>query len=236
VSRKSTFLLRVLAVSLLPIASFCQSVLSLNSGINSSDTWGVVDLTITSNATVNLPQPIYDLATKTSSSTLTVGPSSQTLHVEAGYDSSGALVMNVWPTGAPVDPIKSDGNPLGFIRFAGGQMTIFDQNGSPLPVPSLEGIPTNWPLNLLGANPGPSVISNLVVSNIVNYSNAAHAALAYGNPSSTAYVTFSTSQGSNVKWTYTQSGSNWVAQQVVISPAIPNGTATQPDLVRQCLQ
>src|SRR5579863_3321395 len=226
-SRRTLIPLWAALASLLSATAVCQSALSANSGINSTDTYVVVDLTITASTNINLSQPIYSLVTKTSSSTLTVGPSTQTFHVEAGYDASGGLVMNFWPTGAPVDPINSDGNPLGFIRFAGGQMTVFDETGAPMPVPSLAGIPMNWPLTLLGGNPGPSVISNLVVPNIQNYSSAAHAELAYGAPATTAYVTGSTSQGSSANWTYAQSGSNWVAQQVVLTPAISNGTSTR---------
>jgi len=201
--------------------------LSANSSISSTDTYVVVDLTIANNTSITLPKPAYNPVTKTSSSTLTVGPSTQTFHVEAGYDSSGGLVMNFWPTGTVVDPINSDGNPLGFIRFAAGQIIAFDQNGSPLQIPSLQGIPTTWPLSLLGSNPGPSVISNLVVSNIQSYASARSAALAYGTPSSTAYVTYPTTQSGTAKYTYAQSGSNWVAQQLVLTPAISNGSSTR---------
>jgi len=211
----------------LSIAAFCQSTLSVNSGINSSDTWVVVDMTVTNSTSITLAQPVYNLATKTSFSTLAAGATNQAFHVEAGYDSGGGLIMNFWPQGVPADPLGSDSDTLGFIRFAAGQMTLFDQSGAPMAVPSLEGIPTNWALTLLGSNPGPSVISNLVVSNIQNYSSAAHAQLAYGTPSTTAYVTGLTSQGSSAKWTYAQSGSNWVAQQVVLTPAIAAGTSTR---------
>ena len=210
-------------------SSAAYSQLSQNSSINGADTWVTIDMSIAINGTINLPNPIYNAATKTSSNTLTMHPATQTFHVEAGYDASGGLVMNLWPKGAPVDPINSDGNPLGFIRFAAGQMTIFDQGGSPLPALLLQGmsIPTNWSLNMLGSNPGPSVISNLVVPNISNYSANTRAQLAYGTPSSTAYVTNSMSDGSTARWTYTQSGSNWIAQQVVLSPTVSAGTSTR---------
>ena len=38
--------------------SFAQ--LSQNSGINGSDTWVAVDLTITNNTSIGLPQPLYN--------------------------------------------------------------------------------------------------------------------------------------------------------------------------------
>lgn len=212
-------------ICLFPSFSSCQ--LSQNSSINSIDTWVVVDLTISNNTVINLPQQVYSVATNSYSSTLTVGPPSQTFHLEAGYDSSGALVMNLWPTGGQIDPINSDGNPLGFIRFASGQITVFDQTGEPLNVPALQGIPMSWPLTLLGANPGPSVISNLVVSNITNYSTTAHAQLSYASPATTAYVSESVNSISTAKWTYAQSGSNWIAQQVVLTPQVANAASTR---------
>jgi hypothetical protein len=118
----------VLAVAL-PVPASAQ--LSRNSGINAADTWVAVDLTVTTSGTITLPQAVNP-ATSTSSNVLNLAPPTLTFHVEAGYDSSGGLVMNVWPTGTPADPNASDTDAIGFIRFAGGQMTIFDQNGTPI--------------------------------------------------------------------------------------------------------
>src|ERR1700722_5370059 len=106
-------------------------------------------------------------------------------------------------------------------------MTAFDQTGAPLPIPSFQGIPANWPLSLLGSNPGPSVISNLVTTNIQTYANARSASLQYGAPPSTAYVTYPPPSGGGAQWTFAQSGSNWVAQQVVLTPSITNGTSSR---------
>ncbi len=224
---RRTLLLSTTFVCLLSAGAVCQSALSANSGINSADTYVVADLTITNNTNITLPGPVYNPVTGTSSSTLSVGPSTLTFHIEAGYDSTGVLVTNLWPTTVPVDPINSDGNALGFIRFAGGQMTAFDQSGNPLPIPSFQGVPTNWPASLLGSNPGPSVLSNLVFPDVKSYASARSAALSYGSPASTAYVTLPQTQSGNAEWTFAQSGSNWVAQQVVITPAISNGTSTR---------
>lgn len=226
-SRCTLPLLLTTFVYLLSARAVCQSALSANSGINSSDTWVAVDVTVTSNTSITLPNPAYNPVTQTSSSTLTVGPPTLTFHVEAGYDSGGGLVMNLWPTTAAVDPVNSDGNPLGFVRFAGGQMTAFDQSGNPLQMPSFQGIPTNWPLNLLGSNPGPSVISNLVLPSVTAYASTRSAALAYASPASTAYVTVPTTASGGAEWTFAQSGSNWVAKQVVLTPAISGGTSSR---------
>lgn len=102
-SRACTVVL-VLVICLFPVAAVCQSALSANSGINSADTYVVVDLTITSSTTLNLPDAFYNPTTGQTSSVLTAAPPTQTLHVESGYDSNGGLVMNIWPTGTSCEP------------------------------------------------------------------------------------------------------------------------------------
>ncbi|MGA7850562.1 MAG: hypothetical protein WCA13_15760, partial [Terriglobales bacterium] len=153
-SRACTVVL-VLVICLFPVAAVCQSALSANSGINSADTYVVVDLTITSSTTLNLPDAFYNPTTGQTSSVLTAAPPTQTLHVESGYDSNGGLVMNIWPTGTAVNPTTTDAEAIGFIRFGGGQITVFGQNGAPLPLAFPANVPTTWPLSLLGTNPGP---------------------------------------------------------------------------------
>ena len=140
-------LLIVLLFSLKP--TFGQ--LSQNSGINSADTWVVYDSTLNFQGTVT-------------GSTLSVS-STQTYHVESGYDSNGGLVLNLQPTG-------STGSQLGIsmIRFAGGQVTVFDDTGNPFPVvPAASNVGALTLLNLLGIDPGCSPICALVVPNLNTY-------------------------------------------------------------------
>jgi len=173
-------------------------------------------------------QSFYNPATGTSSNVLNLAPPTQTLHVEAGYDSSGGLVMNVWPTGAPTNPDTTDSDAIGFIRFAGGQMTVFDQNGAPITPAFPSGVPTSWPLGLFGSNPGSSVIQHLVVQNIQTYSSGIHAQyVTSGSNPTYAYVTPTMPSGSSATWTYASSGSNWIAQQFVITVPASNGSATR---------
>lgn len=223
--RTMAFLVSV--VCIFSVAAAGQCMLSANSGINSADTCVAMDLTVTGSATVNLPNPFYNPATQTTSSVLTVAPSAPTLHIEAGYDSSGGLVMNFWPTGAPVNPNASDAQAIGFIRFAGGQITVFAQNGTPLSAVLPAGVSNAWPLNLLGSNPGASVIGNLVVPNIQNYATAIKASLTMSQSPTAAYVGPPAKTGGTTTWTYVPSGSNWIAQQIVLSPALSNGTASR---------
>ena len=210
----------------LPIPACAQ--LSQNSGISSADTWVAVDLTITTSGTITLPQAVYNPATQTSSNVLNLAPPTLTFHVEAGYDSGGGLVMNVWPTGTPPDPDGADSDAIGFIRFAGGQMTIFDQNGNPISPVFPSGVPTSWPLSLFGSNPGKSVLQHLVVPNIQSYSSGIHAQyVTSGSNPTYAYVTPTMPSGSSAQWTYVSSGSNWIAQQFVLSVPASNGSGTR---------
>ncbi len=135
--------------------------------------------------------------------------------------------MNLWPNGSPVNPVITDASAISFIRVAGGQVTIFDQNGNPLPVamPSAN-IPTNWPLNLLGSNPGPSILSSLVVPNIQARATALNATLTLASNPATASLAVPLTKGGTAAWSYFQSGSNWVAQQATIPVSTANLAAS----------
>lgn len=203
-----------------------QSALSTNSGIDSADTWVTVDLTISSSGSATFSSPIYLASTGTSSSTLTVNPLARTMHVEAGYDSSGGIVMNLWPSGTQVNGENTDASTVGSIRYAGGQLTLFDQSGNPLSVtlPN-SGMSLSGPLSLLGSNPGPSVIGGLVVPNIQNQASAMSAALSISG--ATAALQLPSSKTGSAAWSYVQSGANWILNQVTITPALSNGAATR---------
>jgi pimeloyl-ACP methyl ester carboxylesterase len=220
------FLLIVLVIAgALVLPLLCYAQLSQNSGINSADTWVAIDLTVTASGAVTLPNSFYNPATGTTSNLLSFAPPTQTFHMEAGYDSSGGLVMNVWPTGTPANPGTTDIDAIGFIRFAGGQMTVFAQNGIPLSPGFPSGVPTTWPLALFGSNPGPSVLQHLVVPNIPNYANGIHAE--YVSYQTYAYVTPTMPSGSNATWTYVPSGSNWIAKNFAMTVPVAGGSVTR---------
>ena len=200
-------LLIVLLFSLKP--TFGQ--LSQNSGINSADTWVVYDSTLNFQGTVT-------------GSTLSVS-STQTYHVESGYDSNGGLVLNLQPTG-------STGSQLGIsmIRFAGGQVTVFDDTGNPFPVvPAASNVGALTLLNLLGIDPGCSPICALVVPNLNTYAQQKNAQLQYVNSSPQQYTmskSISSGPGGTQNWLYTQLGSNWVATSVTSTPNDSSGSQT----------
>ncbi len=221
-SRWISFWVRTSSVCLLSAAAVGQAGLAANSGINSADTYVAMDVTLTTGGTVNLPTALYNPTTKTTSSAFSFAPPARTFHLEAGYDTSGGLVMNLWPTGAAASAISC-------IRFAGGQVTVFDSKGLPMsfisPSASLSALQPFT--SLLGSNPGRSVLSSLVVSNIQNYATGLNAKLTTSTSPTADFVSVPVQQGGSNNWTYVPSGSMWVATQVVFSPTVSSGTVNR---------
>ena len=207
------FVLVYAVLFLAPRRTYAQ--LSQNSGVNASDTWITFDLLVSTNGTVTMPSSFYDPSTSTTTSTLNVAPLSRSFHVEAGYDANGGLVMNLRPTDTPIDPDSVDSTAVGLIRIANGQISMFARDGTPISPTLPAGITSNlnWPLSLLGQNPGPSVIQHLVVPNIQTYASGTNAQVTeYSNYD---LVTRSMPSGGSESWTYAASGSNWIAQKLV---------------------
>ena len=218
--------LAALCAATLLFAPHARAQLSQNSGINSNDTWITFDLLVSTSGSVTMPDSFYDPSTATSKSTLNVAPLARTFHIEAGYDANGGLVMNLRPTDTPIDPDSVDSTPVGLIRIAGGQLTMFAQDGTPISPTLPAGVTSNinWPLSLLGSNPGPSVIQHLVVPNIQTYAARANAQLS--EYSGYDVVTRSMPSGNAENWTYVASGSNWVAQKLVHTVPVSGGSVT----------
>jgi pimeloyl-ACP methyl ester carboxylesterase len=225
--RKLNLLALAFAILALPCQLPGQTSLSQNSGINASDTWITADITVATTGSATFSSPIYIPSEQASSKTVPANPPTHSMHVEAGYDASGGLVMNIWPKAA-INPSNTDANPFGVIRFAGGQLTVFDENGNPLPVTPLSAaMSLAGPLSLLGSNPGPSVVGGRWVPNIQAHATAMAASLSIaGSSPQTATLAMPFAKGGNAQWTYVASGSNWVAQQVVLTPALSNATAS----------
>ena|SRR5690348_16252648 len=171
-------------ISILLGTCFCFTAsafgqLSQNSGINSSDTWVTMDLTVTVSGSTTLPEAFYDPSTQATTDQLIISPAPRTFHVETGYDPNSKAVMNIFPTGTQPDPNLTDADVIGMITLAGGQMTVFGQDGSPITPVFPQGVPTSsmWASSFFGANSGPSVIQNLVVPDVGYYAaDVVHAA------------------------------------------------------------
>jgi len=223
-------LLATLAVFLFaPINTRGQSTLSQNSGVSSTDTWAVFDMTIQSQISINTSQPYYNPVTQTTSNTFTTSHSQQ-FHVETGYDSTGGLVLNMWPTGTS----QPNSSAISAIRFAAGQVTVFDTSGNPIPIQLPNTSIRQFNLsNLLGSNPGPSVINTLVTSDIQAFATKMNATIitSYFSPGGVPLRDLSVpamgQQTGPSTWTFGSSNGSWVVTQMVSHPKLTNGTATQ---------
>ena len=186
--------------------------LSQNSGINANDSWAA-----------------FDLATNTQITSGNIAPPTiaQTHHVEIGYDTSGSIVVNIWPTGGSA--LASDSGQVSVIRLSGGNVTVFDQNGAPIPyVLPVSNVPAFNPLSLLGSNPGSSILSQLVVSNISTQATKTNAQISYSGSDALLSGTYSSGGSSGtVGWNYVQSGSLWIATHASLSVSRPNYNATR---------
>ncbi len=89
--------------------------------------------------------------------------------VEAGYDANGNLVVNILSLDPTSDPTTTPSDEFQVMRCAGGQLTLFAKDGTPLTVPLYEGQPLPNPLELLGLSPGSSVLNGIIVQDIFQY-------------------------------------------------------------------
>lgn len=221
----------LLAVLALAITSLAQTTLTANTGINPSDTYVLFDLSISSSTTVTTSSPIYNASTGTSSTTVPLTWTA-TYHVQAGYDSSGALVTEMWPTGTQQDPTQADVSDVSMIRLAGGQIYVFDRGGNLLPLTAPNSnVSFPVPLQYLGENPAASVLVGIALTNVQNFASS-RGATAYAQPadcagpcSSNTYLVsapIATGSGGTVGYYYAASGSNYVLYRVKFAPNEPN--------------
>jgi hypothetical protein len=115
------------------------------------------------------------------------------------------------------------------IRFANGQVTLFDSSGDPIPVQNPNSSVQNYnPLTLLGSNPGSSIIHTLVVPNIDTFASSEDATIvkSYNSPGGTEYgdvaypasgtpmvelsVPATSYETQNSTWTYYSSNGYWI--------------------------
>ncbi len=205
-------------------AAFSQT-LSQNSGINPQDTHAVFDLSVQSTGTVTLPSAVYNPSTQTMSTVFNVSPLARTMHVEAGYDTNGGMVINLYLNPTTASSYTTSISPVGVVRYAQGQITLFDTNNVPIPqVLPNSGMSALLPPSFVNSNTGGSLLGQLAVSDIRHFAAVRNAVLNLQGSSAT--VSLPSGPGPQVVWTYAQSGSTWVPQQVQIAPSMANGSVT----------
>jgi pimeloyl-ACP methyl ester carboxylesterase len=238
-SKKCTWFLILGLAVLISIPSIAQTTLSANSGINAADTFVIMDFTVQSQATMSLSQPVHSIATNTNTTSLPINPIARHFHVEAGFDANDQVVMNIFPTDAPADPTVSAIDGISKVHIANGTFEIFDTSSNPISFNLPANAPLPNPLMLLGLAPGSSVLHGIVVPDINARAAEAHATIttasaAPSTPSGSAAATTTTttlahltaalraSAGGTATWTYQNTGSSWILQQVVVTPALPS--------------
>ena len=200
--------LAIAAALALPLVASAQ--LSQNSAINPNDTWVSFDLT---------------MQTQTSSSSLPIPTYAQTYHMELGNDVNGQVVVNLWPTGDGQFP--SEAATVSVIRLAAGKITVFDQNGNPVAwTPPTSSTPAFNPAGLLGSNPGASILSRLVTSNVQQQATKTNAEVVYASPTYTLTTSNSSGPVTEERWDYVASGSVYVATQATFYLSESNTTLT----------
>lgn len=187
-------------------------MLSPNSGINSTDTYVVFDMTIGGQATFSASTPLFNPITNTSSTTLTSQVKQRVYHVEEGYDQNGQTIINVFlttPAGGEVQLSKSG-------------IKLFDKNGAPIAIPAN----SSWPHlpQFLPANPRP--ISGILFSNINSFATATSASIV-NLSSSAATLSHPAQSGSTTQTSYVASGTGWVPNQLTFSRSVNGGTANR---------
>jgi pimeloyl-ACP methyl ester carboxylesterase len=205
------------------------------SNINSADTYAVADLTIQSQATLHLTQPVHDNRTHADTTSPQLNTPAKHFHVEAGYDASDHLVFNMYPTDPPADPTLSLTDVISKVQVLNGQATVFDSSGNPLPTalpqnpqsPSPRSPAPPSALSLLGAMPAASVLNYLVTSNPAQAARSMGGTVQATGPSTDQVnVPNHSSSAGNLTLTYQNAGSVWKLQQMTLSPALPHRQAS----------
>ena len=208
--------------------------LSQNSGINANDTYAAFDLTLSGQATANLPQAIYNPSTGATSSAVTLSLPGRNWHVEVGYDSNDQIVLNLYSSDPIGDVTQFPNIGVSTVQLRNGNLTVFDETGAPIPISLPNNAPLPLPLSLLGPIPGSSVLSYLLISDPNATASAMNGTVQYSGSNTTysnnigsyaypsgshvqmAYITASLSNGQTGTATlaYQQYPEGWALTQI----------------------
>src|SRR5450631_1672261 len=205
-------LLSVTAICLIAVSSVFAAP-TKGGGINASDTWVTMNITVQETMSANLPNAMWSVSAGRFVTTAQYSLAPRHFYVEAGFDTGNLLVINIQPTDAPTDPTTTLYSGVGKITVHGDRLFLYDASNNPIPVV----MPDNAPipvLSVLGLTPGPSVLKGIITTSPPAMAAAIPGTLSY--PQSNLAQILSQSGSSRSKTlTYAQSGSNWILQTVV---------------------
>ena len=201
--------------------------LNANSGINGSDTYCLFDVSMQSHGTLSLTQPVHNNSTNVDTTLLQLAPPVRSYHVEAGFDASDQLVMNMYSTSPITDPTTTITDGLSRLQISnGGQLSVFDQSGSLVTGPTPTNAPPIVPLAFLGLAPGPTVLEYVITTDpqlVATSMSGTLQTIQVGPPAiKTVTVPIRSSPGGTMVLTYQSAGTMWILNTISASPALPN--------------
>jgi pimeloyl-ACP methyl ester carboxylesterase len=213
---KKTGVLIFLAMLLLAASAAGQT-------IDSNNTFATFDLSIQSQATISLNQPVFSASINTTTTTLQFNRATKNFHVQAGYDFNGQFMLDMASTDPASDPTFTQANGISRIQIVNGNLVVFDASGSQMPVVLPRNAPLPSPLALLSPIQGASLLSGLVISNPAVMAQNMGATLQYyngGTGALNAQLTTPMSHGQtgSCSWTYQLTTMGWTLSQVSINP------------------
>lgn len=206
-----------------PQALHGQTGLSTNSGINSSDTYAVMDLTVQDQRTFTPPASSYT-SPPSPLPVKSFSHGAKHFHVEMGFDTSDNFVANITPTDAATDPTQTQYVNVGSIHIRGDRMFLYDTAGNPIPIvlPNGYGIPNI--LTQFGGHPFSSILGGLVSQNISTTASLMRSEIVSQNGSQAILHSTYNNNSPNYSAQYVLSGSHWVLSSKTISGSTGNGT------------
>src|SRR6185437_7140092 len=193
-----------------------QSTLSANSGINPGDSWVAFDLNIQTQANTATTADVASYAGNRTRSVAVLA--SRSYHVEAGYDSSGGLIVNLSPIGSAPDPVSGRASKFSMVRYADGKFSVFDEQGALIPI-IFPPPPTELgnPLGYLLPGPCGCPTGGLVIDDPGGFAANMHTTANLVSQSPMTYnmaMAAPPGESGSANWTYAYSGGHFLATQM----------------------
>lgn len=136
------------------------SVQPMDAEINQYDTWVTYDAVRERTSVLNSHDPLFDARTDQYVNEISTVAPSQTLHVEAGYDSYGTVRVNEYRQASGLDPYETPVDETHRIQVIGSYVYAHDAGGDMISAGALDG--SEPPLAELGSLDGAQVTEGAV--------------------------------------------------------------------------
>jgi pimeloyl-ACP methyl ester carboxylesterase len=196
--------------------------LSVNSGIDASDTYAVFDITLQDQRSFTAPASASPV-TPAPALSRSFSHGAKHFHMEIGFDTADNLVANITPTDAATDPTRTQYAGVGKIAIRGERLFLYDPSGQPIPVVMPDGGPPPNILTRLGLHPFPSPLTTLVVANPQTVATAIHGTYQSMSPTAALVSAVATAPAtSRTTINYVKSGTSWLLSSKIVSGSTAN--------------